>query len=402
MKTLLQINCTCNWGSTGRIAEQISLLAQKNGWTCYIAHGGRYIRSTVLKSIKISSRIENCFHAFLGETLGLHGLGSYYSTKRFIKRIQIIKPDVIHLHNIHGYYLNYQLLFDYLATVDIPVVWTLHDCWALTGHCTHFEMYGCEKWKKQCENCPLLMAQYKSRFVDRSRRNYILKRRLYSKLKNVTIVPVSNWLADIVSESILRDFPIRVIQNGIDLNVFKPMPNNLREKYSIPFDKMIILSVMNGYDKEKGIDEINKIAEIGEYQVIIVGLPIKCKSELSRKIINVGRTSNQLELAEYYSAADVFINPTYNDTSPTTNMESLACGTPVITYKTGGSPEILSADTGYVVDKGDFEGLIKAIETIKRNGKKSYSQYCCERAKRYFNKNERYMDYIDLYNDIIR
>lgn len=401
MKTIIQINTTCNWGSTGHIVEQISLMAARDGWNCIIAHGSRYVNKSQFPTIPIGNRLDNYFHAFCGEFMGMHGLGSIYSTKQFIKKIDCIKPDLIHLHNIHGYYINYKVLFNYLAESQIPVVWTLHDCWSMTGHCTHFDMIGCNKWQTECGRCPLLMAQYKSRLFDRSKSNFLLKKRLYDELDKVTVVPVSNWLAGIVSRSILSKFPVRVIQNGIDISLFQPVQNTIRAKYSIPTDKMLILSVMNGYDKEKGIEEINKIAETNQYAVMVVGLSKNQTKGLSRNIINVGRTNNQAELASYYSAADVFLNPTYNDTFPTTNMEALACGTPVITYRTGGSPEIIDQKTGIVVEKGDYGDLLNAINTVFENGKEKYTNACRKRAVEKFNKSDRFVDYIKLYDEIL-
>lgn len=401
MKKLLQINTTLNYGSTGRIVEQIAITAQRQGWECVTAHGGRYVRESLFPDILVGGKIDNYFHAFYGEFFGKHGLGSTHSTKCLIKTIKDYNPSIIHLHNIHGYYLNYKVLFDFFAEISTPIVWTLHDCWSFTGHCTHFDNIGCEKWKTECNHCPLLMAQYKSRFIDRSKSNYLLKKELYGKLDNVTIVPVSNWLAGVVSQSILSKFPAKVIQNGVDLEVFCPMQNDIRSKYSIPDVKMIVLAVMNGYDKEKGIDEINRIADEKEYVVMVVGLPEGLSNRVSNKIVNVGRTSNQSELAAYYSAADVFLNPTYNDTFPTTNIEALACGTPVVTYRTGGSPEIVDENTGIVVDKGDYDGLIKAIEVIHQKGKSVYSESCRLRAIEKYDKKERFMDYINLYNEVL-
>lgn len=401
MPTLFQINTTLNYGSTGRIAEQIAITAQRHGWDCVTAHGGRYVGKSEFPSILVGNKMDNYFHAFYGEFFGRHGLGSTQSTKRLIKKIKEFSPSLIHLHNIHGYYLNYKVLFDYFAEISTPIVWTLHDCWSFTGHCTHFENVGCEKWKTECNHCPLLMAQYKSRLIDRSRSNFLLKKELYAKLDTITIVPVSNWLASVVSQSILGKFPIKVIQNGVDLEVFSPIGNDIRAKYSISDNKMVVLSVMNGYDIEKGIEEINRIADEKDYTVIVVGLPNGLSNRISQKIINVGRTRSQSELAAYYSAADVFLNPTYNDTFPTTNIEALACGTPVITYRTGGSPEIIDEKTGIVVDKGDYSGLIKAIDMIQQKGKSAYTDACRLHAVEKYDKNERFMDYINLYNEIL-
>ena len=402
MKKLLQINAACNIGSTGKIAEQIGLLAESQGWECYMAHGGRYVGKSQFHSYQISTKWDNYIHAFEGEYLGRHGLGSYFSTKKFVEWVKSLKPDIVHLHNIHGYYLNYQVLFEYLSVAKIPVVWTLHDCWSFTGHCTHFDNAGCEKWKTECGQCPLLMAQYKSRFVDRSRKNYLLKRTLYEQLDNVTIVPVSHWLEGIVKQSILRRFPVKVIQNGIDMQVFKPTENVVRERYGIHDSKMLVLGVIgSGFGPEKGRKDFSELAKNDDIQIVLAGLKGDDFNSLPDNIIKLGRTSSQKELAELYSAADVVLNPTYNDTFPTINIESLACGTPVVTYRTGGSPEILDDTTGIVVEKGDLSGLIQALQTIREKGKSFYSQACRERAVKYFNKDERFMDYIKLYDKIL-
>lgn len=401
MPKLLQINATLNSGSTGKIAEQIAITASKHGWNCVLAHGGRYVGKSRFDSIQVSSKYDNYIHAFEGEFLGLHGLGSTLSTKRFVEKIKELNPDIIHLHNIHGYYLNYKVLFEYLASSNVPVVWTLHDCWSFTGHCTHFDNAGCEKWMTECCKCPLQMTQYKSRLIDRSRENFLLKKNLYSQLPNLTIVPVSHWLSRLVSLSILKQFPNSVIQNGIDIKVFRPTVNNVRARLGIPKEKLLLLGVLGSGFGEKGKKEFIELARKNDIQVLLVGLKGDDYKGLPDSIIKLGRTANQTELAEYYTAADVLLNPTYNDTFPTINIESLACGTPVVTYKTGGSPEILDENTGIVVNKGDMNGLLKALESIKNNGKISYSQSCRERAVKLFDKNDRYEDYVKLYEEIL-
>lgn len=402
MKTLVQINTTLNSGSTGRIAEQISLLAEKNGWTCYLAHGGRYVNKSKLKTIQVSSKWDNYVHAFLGEFLGIHGFGSYLSTKRFLKKLDEIKPDVVHLHNIHGYYINIQLLFEYLADRNITVVWTLHDCWSVTGHCTHFDYAGCDKWKTECSACPLLMAQYKSRIFDRSRENFKKKKCLYERLTNLTITPVAQWVADLIPFSILKGHKVQKINNGIDLNVFMPVESSIRTKYNIPLDKKILLGVVaSGFDKEKGRKEFEELSSDPRYRIILVGLSDEDKKGLPENIICIRRTNSQAELAEFYTGADVFLNPTYNDTFPTTNIEAIACGTPVVTYQTSGSPEIIDNKTGIAVPRGDVKALILAIETCCQNGKAYYSEACVKRAHDLYDKDERFMDYVRLYEELI-
>lgn len=402
MPKLLLINTTLNSGSTGRITEQISALAETQGWDCYLAHGGRYINKSKFKTIQIRGKLDNVVHAVLGEFLGLHGFGSYLATKRFVKTIKKVKPDVIHLHNIHGYYLNIKVLFDYLAEADIPVVWTLHDCWSFTGHCTHFEKEGCYKWKTDCGNCPLLMAQYKSRLFDRSKKNLNIKKSLYAKQKNLIITPVSQWLGNLLSKSILKQHRIQVINNGIDLKVFNPTLSNLKKRLNIPEGNKRILGVVaSGFGEEKGRTEFLEYSKNPEWQIVIVGLSDEDKRDIPDNIICINRTNSQEELAEFYSAADVFVNPTYNESLGLTNIEANACGTPVVTYKAGGSPETIDTTTGIVVARGDIEGMKNAIQLVLSKGKAEYLLASRKRVERLYNKNDRFMDYIKLYDELI-
>ncbi|MCF2660286.1 glycosyltransferase [Parabacteroides distasonis] len=399
MPILLQINTTLNSGSTGRIAEQIALLAESKGWTCYVAHGCRYVNESKVKHIQIGTKIGNYIHAFIGEYLGLHGFGSVIATYIFIRKLKKIRPDVVHLHNLHGYYINIKLLFEYLAKENLPVVWTLHDCWSFTGHCTHFENAGCEKWKTGCHDCSLLMQQYKSRIFDRTRNNYCVKKQLYTTIRNMTIVPVSNWLGRYVNKSILQQHQVCVIHNGIDLSVFKPLQSDIRERLAIDAHKKIVLGVVaSGF---KGKDEFIRLAANNSYQIVLVGINKKWQAEVPDSIICIERTNNQKVLAEYYSIADVFVNPTYDDTFPTTNLEAQACGTPVVTYKAGGSPETLDDKTGISVIRGDFDALSAAIDLVLSKGKQHYSKACRERAEKFFNKDERFEDYIRLYDRVL-
>lgn len=400
MPTLLQINAALNRGSTGRIAEQIGLLAIEQGWNVYIAHGARYTNRSSLNTIQVVTKIEEKLHAIKSLLFDSHGLGSKDATTKLVEKIKEIKPDIIHLHNIHGYYLNYKVLFEYLNTIDTPIVWTLHDCWTMTGHCAHFDAAGCEKWKSGCFDCPLKGEYPKSILLDRSARNYALKRKLFSSLKNATIVPVSNWLGGIVKESYLDNYNINVINNGVDINIFRPQEGTeLRKKLDIS-NRTVLLGVATAWHNEKGLMEFVRLSENSKYQVVMVGVPQNIRKNLPKEIIAIERTNNQQELAKYYSLADVLVNPTYNDSFPTVNLEALACGTPVITYRTGGSPESVTEQTGIVVEKGNFNELVKTIETICSKGKKHYTTACRERAVSLYNKDDRFNEYIELYNTL--
>jgi len=403
MAKLLQINAALNKGSTGRIAEQIASLARSRGWETYMIHGARYVNRSDMHTLQSVTPIGEKVHAVKSMLFDAHGLGSTGATRKVIREINHIGPDIIHLHNIHGYYLNYKVLFEYLRSIDVPVVWTLHDCWAMTGHCAWFDSINCERWKTGCYSCPLKGEYPKTLLLDRSKRNYMLKKGLFASLGNMTIVPVSQWLEDIVHESILKGYPCHVINNGIDISVFSPLKSDLRLELGFG-DKMILLGVASIWEERKGLQDFIKLAEKlpDTYRIILIGVSDNQRDSLPDNIIGVTRTDSQKELAEYYSMADVFVNPTYSDNFPTTNLEALACGTPVITYRTGGSPESVAPETGLIVDKGDFEGLVAAIEEIGKKGKSHYSAACRERAEALYNKDDRYEDYIKLYESLLQ
>lgn len=401
MPVLLQINSVANLGSTGRIAEQIGLTVQKNGWISFFAYGRSETKSSN-QLLRIGGWSNVLLHGLISRGFDGHGLGSNIPTKRLISSIEQISPDIIHLHNIHGYYLNYKLLFEFLATVNIPIVWTLHDCWAMTGHCSHFDAIGCNRWKTGCYDCPLKRDYPKSLLMDCSKRNYKLKKSLFTSVKNMTIVPVSNWLGNIVKESYLGGYPCQIIHNGVDISLFTPKQTDLRARLGISRKKMVLLGVATSWKNEKGLQELIQLSANSKYQVVMVGVPKKIKQCLPKEIIAIERTNNQLELAEYYAMADVLVNATYNDSFPTINLESLACGTPVVTYRTGGSPEALNAETGLVVDKGDYNALVAAIEEIRMNGKSYYLSACRQRAETLYDKDNTFECYLQLYNYLLR
>lgn len=403
MKKLLQINSVVNSGSTGRIAEEIAHTAIASGWESYIAFGRneRYSESNL---IRIGNDLGIKMHGLQTRLFDRHGLGSVKSTKLFIQQVDKIKPDIIHLHNIHGYYINIEILFNYLSKVDVPVVWTLHDCWSITGHCTHFSYVGCEKWRTKCYSCPQKNEYPASLFIDRSEKNYILKNELFNSLSNLTLVPVSQWLSDILKDSFLQKYPSSVINNGINTSVFKPTGNNeFRERYGLQ-NKFILLGVAGIWSQRKGLEDFIELSKTlgADYQIILVGLTRKQKDQLPLEILGIERTESVEELAELYASSDVYINTTYEDTFPTTNLESLACGTPVITYNTGGSPESIDESTGIVVEQGNISKLVEAIRVIKDNGKQYYSDACVNRVNRLYKKEDRYKEYIDLYESLIK
>lgn len=405
-KILLQINATVNTGSTGRIVEEIGQRAIVAGCESYIAYG-RAAGKSQSKVIKIGSKWDIRWHGLKSLLFDAHGFGSKKATKQLVQKIDEINPDIILFHNLHGYYLNIEILLNYLREKDIPVFWTLHDCWPFTGHCSYFDAVNCDKWKTHCERCPNQKGYPKSIWLDNSKSNYDRKKALLTALPNITFIPVCKWMGSIVENSFMKGHPQQVIYNGTNIEVFKPQATDvteaIRKKYCIDGEH-IVLGVASTWDKRKGLSDFCWLSERlpEDYQVVLVGLSQKQIDTLPKGVVGIRRTESVQELAALYSFADVFVNPTYVDNFPTTNIEALACGTPVITYNTGGSPEAIDEKTGIVVSNGDKEALKVAIsEIIESKGKYTIEQ-CRERAVKYFNKDDRFGDYIELFNKTLR
>ena len=395
---VLQINTVLNIGSTGRICENIGDVVIKNGGQSYIIYGRNALDSKSI-SIKSGNFFSKLIHLIGTRLFDKHGLYSSLSTKKIIKKIKKIKPEIIHLHNIHGYYINYEILFNFLRDSKTPVVWTLHDCWPYTGHCAYYDFVGCSKWQTECFNCEQTQTYPSSYFVDRSKKNFKNKYNAFTSLTNLTLVPVSNWLEGELKKSFLKNININVIHNGIDTDVFKPLKQNLGKA-----KKPIILGVAGDWIERKGFLDFMKLSTIVEndYSIVMIGLSDKQIKLLPKNIIGIKKTSNVDELKKFYSEALVFFNPTYEDNFPTTNLESLSCGTPVITYDTGGSPEALDEKTGYTVNKGDLNTVFSLIKEIKNKDQKKLSADCRNRAVEFYNKDEKFKSYYSLYNQILK
>ena len=404
MSTLLQINSVANTGSTGHIAEDIGRLAIANGWESYIAYGRKALPSQS-HLIKIGNKLDILWHVFVTRFFDLHGLASRRSTKKFIRHIEQIKPDVIHLHNIHGYYLNYKVLFTYLNKSGIPVVWTLHDCWPITGHCAYYSFKNCFNWMngKLCKHCIQKKAYPRTFLLSASYYNLKCKKKYFNKLRKnqLTIITPSKWLCSEIGNSYLSKYNRKVMNNGIDLDVFKPISSQ-----NATNPKKLILGVASVWDERKGLADFLKLSDLlqDDEEILIIGLTEKQILILPRdkRIRGICRTESQTMLAKIYSEALVFVNPTYEDNFPTTNLESLACGTPVITYRTGGSPESVDEATGFVVEQGNIEAIRECISIIKNKGKSYYSNACRCRAEKLYDKKSRFNDYLDLYKDILK
>ncbi len=359
---ILMINSVCGIRSTGRICTDIAGILDNNGHECKIAYGRHNCPQGYEKyAVRIGNETDVKYHALKTRLFDGMGFGSKRATEEFIEWVKEYNPDVVHLHNIHGYYINIEVLFEYLSKFQKPVIWTLHDCWPFTGHCAHFCYAKCERWKdKACGHCPQKTSYPSSYFIDASKRNYNIKKELFTSVADMKIVTPSRWLADLVKESFLGTYPVEVIPNGVDLDVFKPTDSDFREKYGLQ-DKKVVLGVASAWNERKGLLDFIRLSEMLDesYQVVLVGLTKKQKHELPESIIGLTGTNNTGELAGLYTTADVFVNLTYEDNYPTTNLEAQACGTPVITYKTGGSVE--SADENSIVAQGDLSALCQKI-----------------------------------------
>lgn len=449
MKKLLQLNPVLRTStSTGRIMREIGEKAKADGWESYVAYS--FGRDGDMESssipVPVGSRWSVLWHGIQTRLFDRHGLASDAAARELIRKIEEIRPDILHIHNIHGYFMNYKILFDYLSRSGIQVVWTVHDCWLYTGHCYYYSKAGCDRWKTGCGHCPQRRKFPASLFADRSARNFIDKRNAFCSMPKdrLTIVAVSEWIKGELAQSFLKDYPCRVIHNGIDTDVFAPQeglpgvavaadinasvdagqdaaaldtarPSDsaaaLRRKYGIG-DRHVILGVASIWLEEKGIGDFIALARLldDDEVIVLVGMSPEALAKTLKKydaetlrdrIIPVRRTENVRQLAGLYGLADAFVNPTWQDNYPTVNVEAISCGTPVITYRTGGSIESVTPETGFVVGQGDVKGLKDAYKKVRMLGKQHFSGACRKYAIEHFRKEDRYEDYITLYKSLI-
>lgn len=364
---ILMINSVCGIGSTGRICTDLATELEKQGHEVKIAYGrGEVPKQFDKYSIRIGTDLDIKLHGIKARIQDASGFGSKRVTDKFVQWIKHYDPDIIHLHNIHGYYINIESLFNYLKRCNKKIIWTLHDCWSFTGHCAYFDYANCDKWKFQCQKCEQKREYPRSSILDRSKYNFLLKKELFTDIPNMTIVVPSKWLKELVKQSFLKEYPIKVIYNGIDVSVFRPLKSDVYKKYNCE-DKKIILGVAGVWDRRKGLNSFVMLSQLlpDEYQIVLIGLNKKQLSDIPINIIGIERTESVQELSQFYSAADVFVNPTLEDNYPTTNLEAIACGTPVISYGTGGSGESASK-YGMVVKKGDINALKVAVIKVSK------------------------------------
>lgn len=398
---VLQINTVAQTGSISRIMEGIAECCLQNGHEVYIAYGrGKEGKKAVYH--KFTNNINVASHVMQNFFLGESGFGSYKDTEKFLDWINQIKPDVIHLHNLHGFYINVELLFEYIKKENIPVVWTFHDCWPFTGHCAYYDQIDCDKWKTHCEACKIHRSAYPyALFKDNSYEAYERKKKAFNDVDDLNIVTPSFWLAEQVKESFLKTYPVKVIPNGIDAGIFMPLnDNSLKKKYGITDDKIVVLGVANHWESRKGLRYFLQLAEdlSDKFIIVLVGLTKYQQNSINKKyagkIVSMLRTNNVEELVEIYNCADIFVNPTMEDNFPTTNLEALSCGVPVFTFKTGGSAECINSKCGMAIEKGNYKQLLQNIINFEKN---TFSIVECREQAEKYNKREQYQKYIGLY-----
>jgi len=393
-------------GSTGKIMFAIADMARQKGNTVKTYSPIYYHKNTPVEFGEIQnhtyfgSRFENFVHVRLAQLTGFLGCFSFFGTYELVRKLKEFNPDLIHLHNLHNWTMNHPMLFRYIKKNNIPVVWTLHDCWAFTGKCPHFIAAKCDRWKNGCGHCPQI-REYPQGMIDRTRLMYRLKKKWFSGIENMTLVTPSKWLAELVKESFLSEYSVQVINNGIDLTVFSPTINSFRRQYSIPDDKHIVLGVAFGWGNKKGLDVFIRLANtLGEaYQIVLVGTDENVDRQLPKNIIAIHRTHNQKELAEIYSAADVFVNPTREEVLGMVNIEALACGTPVITFDSGGSPECIDRSCGIVIPCEKVDLMGRAIRYVCTQT--SFSQAVCTKRATKFDMRDRFREYVQLYEKVV-
>lgn len=401
MKTIVEIN-GINYSSTGTITLNIARELRKNGFNVYTAcknsRMGR--RFPYEQQIYIGTWLERVVSERLAGLTGKKGCYNILNTWMFIERLKKIKPDLIHIHLLHDTFINLRMLFDYIRKYDIPVIWTFHDCWAFTGQCSYFDLVGCSKWIDGCHDCEQTDTYPSTYFIDRTKLMWKKKKEWFSNVRNMTIVTPSRWLKDLTEKSYMKDYPVKVIYNGINLDIFHPYQTDFRKQHHLE-DKHIVLGVSYGWSITKGVDVFIKLAKMlpENYQIVMVGTNDETDRMLPDNILSIHKTYDQKQLAEIYSAADLFVNPTRQDNFPTVNMEALACGLPVLSFRTGGCPEIINESCGSIVEKNDIEALKNEIIRICET--KPYTKEACLKRAGEYDMSAKYREYVELIKDIL-
>ncbi len=394
---VLMVNTVSGFGSTGSICTDIASVLNKQGHECCIAYGQG--TTTYKNSFKIGTKVENHIHNIGSRLYGKQGYFTKRGTQKFVEFIKGYNPDVIHLHNLHGNYLNLKVLFEYLIDVQKPVVWTLHDCWAFTGKCAHYTDVQCYKWQTQCNKCPQVKKYPTSLFFDQSQIMYEDKKKWFTALKNLTIIPVSHWLEGEVKKSFFKNNTIVPIYNWVDHSVFKSCKENVKDQYGINTKKFIILGVSASWSSSN--DRLNDFIALSklisnDMQIVLVGKAAN-KKDIPSSIIHIPYVNGKDELAKLYSDANVYVHVSTEDTFGKVIAEALSCGTPAIVYNTTACPEIIGEGCGYVVEKRNTTQILDVIKKIKALSKEQYIGKCRQHVIENFDFNTNINSTIDNY-----
>lgn len=360
----LFINSVAGYGSTGRLAAQTCRELMKEGHECVLAFGRMCDDCDDVPTVRIGSKRDYQLHALQSRLLDCSGFGSRAATRRFLAWVRQYDPDVIWLHNLHGYYIHLGELFSYLRTCGKEIRWTLHDCWSFTGHCAYFDFARCDRWKTGCYDCPQKKSYPSSILLDNSRENYRRKKQLFTGIPNLSLTVPSHWLKDRVARSFLKDYPVTVVYNEVDREVFHPTPGNLRQQYGLE-EKKVLLGVASVWDARKGLEDFLALAKLldDSYRCVLIGLSPQQIQSLPHNILGLGRTKSVEELVQWYTTADVFVNPSKEETFGMTTLEAQYCGTQAVVYADTACEEIVRQFGGIAVPWG-AEHLARAVEDL--------------------------------------
>lgn len=361
---VLIINSSCGVGSVGRICVDFAKEYEAKGYEVKITYGRDLKVPEGLEkyAVRIGGKMNLVCHVLYSRLLDRHGFASWHATKKFLKWAEIYDPDIIFMHNIHGYYLNVELLFRWIKShPEKKILWMLHDCWAFTGHCSYFSFEKCTKWQTQCEKCELLSKYPASMGVDNSTNNFRKKKELFTGIKNMTLITPSYWLGNLVKKSFLKEYPVTVIHNRVNTEVFKPTNSDLRERYDL-VGKKILLGVAFKWTKFKGLNDFIELADHlpDDYRIVLIGLEKNQMQNIPNKIIGIERTQNVHELAAWYTTADLYINLSVQETFGMTTLEAISCGTRAIVYEETAGEEVIEGTDSIAVPR-EIDALVKAI-----------------------------------------
>lgn len=400
--TILQVNSVCGYGSTGRICTDLAWALHAQDHTCYIAYG--QFATDFVNSFKIGTLLENHLHNACSRLIGKQGYYTKRGTRKLIGFIKCIRPDVIHLHNLHGNFLNLRILFEYLAQASVPVVWTLHDCWPFTGKCAHYSRIGCYKWQSHCRDCPQVGEYPPSVVRDCSEEMFADKSKWFTSMPDLTIVTVSNWLLSQVKLSFLSKYRAVSIYNWIDRTVFRPVKGDLKREFRVPPDKFVVLTVganwRKGSSKLADLLALSKVIPV-EMQIVTVG-NVGDARHIPSNVIHIPYEHDARALAQIYSMADAFVHLSAEDTFGKVIAEALACGTPAVVYNTTGCPEVIGPRCGYVVGMRDVHAVYDALRRIKTDGKRMYSSACVQHVRQHFDLQDNTEKTIQIYKSVLK